>query len=195
MPSRDTKPAYLVEGDLEQIFVQNICPHFPVRKIGVNGENVEISAIAKRIGTLVRLLPKKYRPIIIIFDRERREATCDAIEAQLREYIERENINVPMIVAIPDRDIENWILADYEVFCECSGCPSTAPIGGFEGTKGKTKLKQLLPSGRSYVETIHGVQWLKKCRANKIASASPSFAKLRCSLEEIKCWWLESTVV
>jgi len=69
------------------------------------------------------------------------------------------------------------------------------PTTGFEGTKGKTKLKGLLPREQPYVETIQGVRWLKKCRATKIPAASPSFAKMMQSLAGIPCWWLESAVV
>jgi hypothetical protein len=195
MPSTAIKPAYLVEGDLEQLFVQNVCPKFCVQKIGLNGHDVGVPAIAKRVGTLVRLLQRRYRPIIVVFDRERRPATCDQIEKELRDCLQNEDIEVPLIVAIPDRDIENWILADYEVFCECSGCTAAIPATGFEGTKGKTRLKSLLPENRPYVETIDGVQWLKKCRANQIAEHSASFAKLMLSLRDVPCWWLESTIV
>jgi hypothetical protein len=195
MPSIVSKPAYLIEGDLEQLFIQNVCPKFCVRRIGLNGDNVSVPAIAKRVGTLVRLLQRRYRPIIVIFDREARSATCDEIERELRDCLRNENIDVGLIVGIPDRDVENWILADYDIFCECSGCTAPAPPTGFEGVKGKTKLKKLLSERRPYIETIDGVQWLKRCRANKIAEHSLSFAKLMSSLQELPCWWLESTVV
>lgn len=51
------------------------------------------------------------------------------------------------------------------------------------------------PSVWPYVETIQGVQWLKRCRANKIREKSPSFDKLAAALEKVQCWWLESAIV
>jgi hypothetical protein len=187
-------PAYLVEGDLEQRFVQNACPNQPVQKIGLNGRSVSVSALAKRIATQARLLQKKYHPLIIIFDREEREKTCDNIEKELRDLLEFEDIQAELLIGIADREIENWILADWEVFANCCGCTIEEPPSDLEGSLGKRKVKQFLSKGRSYTETIEGCAWLKKCRPSKIAAQSPSFAKFFANLEQLDCWWFEREV-
>ena len=185
------KPAFLVEGDLEQKFIQSVCPGSPVQKINCNGDRVEISAIAKRVGTLGRLLQKRFRPLIVVFDREKRNLSCDEIELELRECLKSEDLNVETLIGIPDREIENWILADFETFIHCSGCDEELNFEAFEGTSGKSKIKSMLPSGKAYVETVEGVAWLKQCRAKKLAERSPSFAKLATILQPLQCWWLD----
>jgi hypothetical protein len=184
-------PAYLVEGDLEQRFIQGACPGQPVQKIGLNGKSVSIPAIAKRLGTQGRLLQRRYQPLVVVFDREGRSQTCTEIEAELRDLLQFEDINVELIIGIADREIENWILADWDVFARCSRCDTEQPAHNFEGTHGKHKLKHFLPKGETYTETIQGCAWLKKCRPKEIAKRSPSFAAFLARLQHLECWWLE----
>ena len=186
-----TRVAFLVEGDLEQRFFQNVCPTSPVRKINCNGEDVSIEAIAKRIGTLGRLLQKRYSPVVVVFDRERRTKSCEDIEAEFRKALTHEDINVPIIVGIPDRDTENWILADPESFARCVEIERSRIPLALEGTKGKTEIKKLLPPKKTYVETIDGVTWLKKARPTVMRENSPSFARFADALKDIQCWWLQ----
>jgi hypothetical protein len=184
------KPAYLVEGHLEQKFIQNICPGCPVRKINCNGDDTNIEAIAKRVGTLGRLLHKRYSPLVIVFDREGREKSSEELEKAFKEILAQEKIDVPVIVGIPDRDIEAWILADYEMFTQSAGLGTITPFSTFEGRKGKSVIKQALCYGKSYVETIDGVAWLKAARAAVMKEHSPSFKRLLTALFELDCWWL-----
>jgi hypothetical protein len=153
-----SKPAYLVEGDLEQRFIQSVCPTgAPIRKIGCNGDKVRLTALAKHIGTQARLLQKKYEPVVLVFDREKREATCEEIEQELRKLRILESISAKVIIGIPDREIENWILADFQMFADSSGCDTKHSDDCYQGTSGKSKIKQLIPKGKTYVETLEGV--------------------------------------
>ena len=185
------KPAFLVEGDLEQKFVQNTCPGCPVQKINCNGDDVSVASIAKRVGTLGRLLHKKHSPLVVVFDREKRTDSPDEIESLFRKELQAEDIQVPVIVGIPDRDIENWILADLEVFQQAIGANPGDDKTIYEGQKGKTIIKKQLGQGRSYVETIDGVAWLKSCRPDIMSKNSFSFAKFAEALSGISCWWLK----
>ena len=128
-----TKPAFLVEGDLEQKFIQATCSKCPVQKINCNGYEVSVESIAKRVGSLARLLHKRYSPIIVVFDREGRDASLEEIEMEFMALIGREEIEVPIIVGIPDRDIENWILADFEMFEQITGIKRPAAREGIRG--------------------------------------------------------------
>lgn len=185
-----TKPAYLVEGDLEQKFIQNICPGCPVKKIGCNGESASVEAIAARVGTLGRLLHKRYAPLIVIFDRERRDISVDELEKSFLSELLKEKIDVPVIVGIPDRNIEAWILADYEMFLQSAKLNPSSQLFTFEGKNGKSVIKQTLGFGRSYVETIDGVAWLKSARPSIMLRNSPSFSRLYNALSKLECWWL-----
>lgn len=186
------KPAYLVEGDLEQDFIQTICPGCPVRKINCNGDNVNLEAISKRVGTLGRLLHKRHSPIIVVFDRESRIETCEEIEVRFLDLLRAENIQVPVVIGVPDRDIESWLLSDYEMFISSAKLTREAPPSSFEGKSGKAAINKCqLGHGGAYVPTIHGVAWLKAARPGVMRQRSPSFERFAASLSELECWWLQ----
>jgi len=193
MPYRSCNPAFLVEGHLEQAFVQNVCPGTPVRRIGCNGDDVSVIAIAKRVATHGRLLQRRYDPLVVIFDRERREETAEELELALRQALRDEGICATTLIGIPDRDIEVWLLADPEVFRQCARVSNEVECKPCEGYKGKAAIKHLLGVGRTYVESVDGPQWLKKARASEIRKNSPSFARLFDALERLDCWWLKET--
>lgn len=187
----NNKPAFLVEGDLEQKFIQNACPGAPVRKINCNGDSVCIESIAKRVGSLARLLHKRFSPIVVIFDRENREISARDLKRKFIEALKTECIDSKVIVGIPDRDIENWILADYSVFSSAAGIESVLIPPSFEGKKGKSIIKKSLGNEKSYVETVDGVAWLKSCRANVIRENSASFSEFMDELIGLQCRWLD----
>jgi len=186
-----TKPAYLVEGDLEQKFIQNICPGCAVQKINCNGDKTSIDAIGRRVGTLGRLLHKRHSPIIVVFDREGREESAETLEQAFQKALSHENIDVPVVVGIPDRNIEVWILADYDRFLQSVGLGPKSPTVSYEGCNGKARMKQLLGNSKTYVETIDGVAWLKAARPAVMQTSSPSFNRLFSSLSGLDCRWLK----
>ena len=184
------KPAFLVEGDLEQRFIQANCKNCPVQKINCNGKAVSLEAIAKRVGTLARLMEKRHSPsvIIVIFDREHRSQTSEEIENSFLNLLKSECVGTKVVVGVPDRTIESWILADVERFAASAGvCIADAVIA--EGKNGKNVLRGLL-GGRAYSEPIHGVAWLKSARASILSTQSASFRRFATLLRDIECWWL-----
>ena len=193
MPFRINKPAFLVEGVLEQKFVQATCPSAPVRRIGCNGDDVAIEAIAERVGTQARLLQRKYNPIVVVFDREGRDVSCDDIRARLLELLKTEGLTGDIVVGIPDRDIETWILADFERFLEAAGVQPEMVLDSFEGIKGKSRIRAFLKDGRPYVETVQGVAWLKNSRPAILRKTNRSFSKLFDELVALDCWWLQQS--
>jgi hypothetical protein len=110
--------AFLVDGHLEQYFIQQVCPDHPVRRIGCNGHSVSLEAIAKHIASHCRLFDNRYYPIIIIIDREDRDETACEIKNSLITLLQKEGVKDSLIVAVADRMIENWILADQSVIKE-----------------------------------------------------------------------------
>jgi hypothetical protein len=182
-----SSPAFIVEGHLEQAFLKNVCPGTPIRRIGCNGDDVDLRTLAKFIGTQGRLLQKRFSPLIIVFDRERRSMPCDQIEVEIREYLQDESVSVQIVIGIPDREIENWILADAISFCNCSGTERTALESTYEGRPGKAAIK----SGRVYIETSDGPLWLKKCQPVRMAAGSESFRRFYDCVRETQCWWLQ----
>jgi hypothetical protein len=184
--------AFIVEGELEKLFIQNVCPGSTVRLLQCNGDNVPMSIVAKKVGSLCRLLQKRHAKIVVLFDREARDEPCDALRADcLRRLRDHEDVSADVIIGIPDRDIETWLLADLEMLrAAIDGlAPSCAPC---EGEKGKPRLKHSLPAGMRYVETDHGPRWLKKARPHRISENSQSFRVLAEQLASLHCWWLKT---
>lgn len=182
-----TRPAFLVEGDLEQKFIQSACPGVPVRKINCNGDGVAITAITKRVGSLARLVHKRCSHIVVFFDREGRDESVEQIHEQFMNAIHVEGIDAKIILGIADRCIETWIVADEEVFRD-KACIDYA-IDCVEGKKGDAFIRKCLGE-RKYDKTIEGVAWLKACRPVEIAKRSPSFKRFLSELGEVDCWWL-----
>ena len=186
-----TKPAFIVEGHLEQDFVQAICAGSPVRKIGCNGTDVKIEVVAKHVATHARLLQRKCDPIIVVFDRERRTETCEWLEEALKAELQKQNVTARIIVGIPDRDIESWILADFETFANTVGLDPNVSDKSFDGKKCKGKVKELVAGKLHYNEIIHGVEWLKNAKPYKMKDTSQSFLKFYEALSGLGCRWLQ----
>lgn len=181
------EPAFLVDGNLEQRFIQNVCPNKKVRILNCNGEQVSISAIAKRIATQYRLLIKKCSPIIVVIDRESRDETPHQICSELYRYLSEENISDNLIIGVADRMIENWILADKKNISKFANIAEDS-IPNIEGKHGKGFIKNIIPD---YNETTTGVELLKKSNPHRMLN-SESFKNFFDSIyDKIDCWWLK----
>ena len=178
--------AFLVDGNLEQKFIQRACPGNTVRRINCNGNAVAISAMVRRIATQCRLLGSKYYPIVVIIDREDRDTPSRDLCSEIIDGLREEGIVDELIVGVADRMIENWILADSEIVCEDANFQKTPPAT-CEGLDGKRVIGDCV---RYYHETTVGVELLLKCRASRIRQKSPSFAYLYDKLPKKGCRWL-----
>lgn len=159
--------ALFVEGMTEKLVIQKICPGIPIKIIN-NGKDVSPLIIAKQIATLFRLLNNRHYPVVVILDREERALTADEFAAQIVGCLSRLEIPTDQIIlAIPDRMIENWILADPN----CSPCISADEE--YEGTDGKSVLTRLLGTiDTKYHGPTVGVDLL--CSINPTAAAARS---------------------
>ena len=180
-------PAYLVEGHMEQRFLANICTGQPVRRIGCNGDQVSMKGIAKHLDTHIRLLRRNY-PIIIIFDRERRESNCQELASELTNELFARGIDVcNLVLGIADRTIENWILSDpvtLDAFY-----PGRSNCYCADGKFGKSILAKSLAPVEAYNETTTGVELLRSMNPQEARLRSPSLDRFLDQLE-LPCWWL-----
>lgn len=117
---KSTKPAFFVDGPMERKILQNLDVSSPIRITGLNGNKVEISAIVKKIAPSIRLLEKKYDPIIILIDREGRQISAKKIIQELTIELKKNDVKNNLIIGVADRMIENWILADWDNFKKIS---------------------------------------------------------------------------
>ncbi len=188
-----SKPAFIVDGQQEQKILQKICPGSPVRRLNCNGEAVELIAAAKRAASLIRLIGDGFYPIIIVFDREKRSKTAEKIREELRDLISREGITTEVIVGVPDRMIENWILADWETVSTQGQLGGNRP-DTVEGRNGKSLICRSLPRGRYYHETIEGVDWFLRVRPQIVYDRSESFRQFLDCVTAVNCEWFRQVV-
>ncbi len=188
-----SKPAFIVDGQQEQKILQKICPGSPIRRLNCNGETVELAAAAKRAASLIRLIGNAFYPIIIVFDREKRTETAEEIRQELRDLISQEGITTEVIVGVPDRMIENWILGDWETVSTHGKFGGNRP-DTIEGKNGKSLISRLLPRGRYYHETIEGVDWFLRGRPEVLYNKSESFRQFADALTTVKCEWFHPIV-
>ena len=184
--------AFLVDGDLEKKFFQRKCPKTTVKKIGCNGRDVSLDEIAKRVATQIRTLGGKCFPIVIVIDRESRPEDTATISVTLLEKIKSEGITDHLIVAVADRMIENWILADYQNVLTYDGAkPLKKALQTFDGENGKATLKRIIPN---YHETTIGVDLLCNSRTSIMSQSSNSFESFFNQLKSQLhgCHWLRN---
>lgn len=179
-------PIFLVEGQTEKLFIEQVCNGAKILRLEINGRNVALDAIVGRAATLVRLQQGRTSPSIILFDREdRRESAheiAQEVSTKMRQILPSEHV----IVGVADRMFENWILADWDSLRSMApNLPAAAPAAT-DGLNGKAELKRLFGN---YSKTVDGPRLLRSARATFIRLNSASFASLHAQLS-IPCWWL-----
>ncbi|MDA8089573.1 MAG: DUF4276 family protein [Nitrospiraceae bacterium] len=185
-----SNPAFIVDGHQEQKIIQQICPNSPVRMLNCNGKDVALPAAAERIASLIRLMGNKYYPYIIVFDRESRVASASQIKESLEKLIRSEGISDDLVIGVPDRMIENWILADWDNVKSKGKLKSSKILPICEGRNGKGLIKRLLPNDGKYQETIQGVDWFLGINVKIAFEKSPSFREFSGTLRKVGCKWL-----
>jgi len=182
--------AFIVEGHMERAIVQRLCKGAPVRRLGVNGDDVNIKVMAKFVHAQILTLRDRYRPIYIIFDREKRSQSVSELRENLAECLENLGHNRELFrICIADREFETWIAP----FMDDEGIVQATPIRPMEGENGKAVIKEKMKFvGRLYSETVHGVQFFCSMNPNRISEISESFRYLFESIDD-RCAWKRSS--
>ncbi|MCK8496136.1 DUF4276 family protein [Spirosoma sp. RP8] len=177
-------PAFIVDGFTELKIIQEICPGRPVKRTDLNGKDVTIIAIAKKVSSLIRLLGNRYYPIILLVDKEKREISFEDMAQQLRQALVNEGITDQDIrIGVADRMIENWIVADWE---ELTGSLENVPEDT-DGIHGAGIIKNIKGS---YNKTTDGVQLFRSARQVFMYQRSASFRYFINNIDGIPCGYL-----
>jgi len=168
------KPAFFVDGIMEKIILQKIGVSTKIITTDLNGKSVTVGAIAKKLASFIRVINGRFRPIIIIIDREDRPESADEIVSNLFETLRHHGISDQLIIGVSDRMTENWILADWESFAKHTNTKKKKPVI-CEGNNGVGIIKQHYPQ---YQKTTDGVNLFLNAKASSIKNSSPSFSKL-----------------
>ena len=176
----------LVDGRAEDLFFRATLPGCKIRRIIPNGRDVPLELIVEAVKIGHESFCGETSVAIVKIDREQRKESCDDILSSLNDMIESSGITRPTIVALPDRCLENWILADD---ARISALCGTDYDYIHEGQMGKPILNNILGGGAKipYVKTS---KLLISASAQSIRTKSSSFSKF--ATDVIFDWdWLE----
>jgi hypothetical protein len=178
-------PAFIVDGFTELKIIQRLCPGKPVSRTDLNGKDVTLKAIAKRIASLIKLFGDRHYPIVILIDKEQRDIAFNEMAKQIGDELRNEHklTNQDLRIGVADRMIENWIIADWETFAGEMESPKN-----MEGTNGTAEIKRIKGS---YGKTTDGVKLFLQARQEKIYENSPSYKHFINQLVDIDCHHLK----
>jgi hypothetical protein len=145
---------------------------------GPRGHKAEISAIVARSKKQIGML-KAFRccRVIVLLDFENRSDSYVKFVQNLREEFAAHYTDIKVFVAVPNKMIENWYLADIEelsrqkVFIR-----DRLKQKNYEGKHGKIEIKKCMINGTDYSETLHGPQMFGVIRFDIARLNSPSFS-------------------
>jgi hypothetical protein len=169
--------AFIVDGQQEKLVLQRLCTDVPIKTTNLNGKDVKLQVIVKTVASLIRLLKGRYFPVFVIIDREGRPETSEQIERYLREEL-KEVLDMSedcIVVSVPDRMLENWIIAGNPM-CENDQPLYSTPESNPDGSNGKVLIKkQMRDKKLYYYETGNGVEMCCKMDFKGAANRSTSF--------------------
>lgn len=184
-------PAFIVEGHMEKKIAGKLCPGQPVRRIGCNGDNVEIARMCDFIASHIRIFSNKYYPIFIIFDREKRVDSRETLRARMLQELECRGFGDQDIrVFIADREFEDWYLLDIEGICNHYGLISLRIRGS-----GKHAISNLIGQKQQYIETSTGVEIFDIIDKQKVGAACGEFNAMISAATEIGCSALQAQLL
>ena len=179
-----SNPAFIVDGFTEKLIIQKICPGQPISRTDLNGRDVSIQAIAKKIASLIRLFNNRNYPIIVLIDKEERDmSTVEIIEELETQIIENGIIDCDLRIGVADRMIENWIIADWD----CLNSKKKNKPNITEGLNGASVIKKIKGS---YGKTTDGVDLFLSANQNVMYENSESFKLFVDKLEGVGCEYL-----
>jgi hypothetical protein len=179
-----SNPAFIVDGFTERNIIQNICPGRPIRRTDLNGKDVTLEAMAKKIASLIRLLNNRHYPIVILVDKENRAMSYLKMTQMLASLIEKEGIkDQDLRIGVADRMLENWIIADWESICGEHKRPDVT-----DSINACSKLREIIGS---YGKTTDCVDMFLNADISKVYRTSPSFKSFADKLTDLECEFID----
>ena len=178
-----SNPAFIVDGFTEKLIIERICPNQPIRRTDLNGKDVTIFAMAKRISSHIRLLGNKYYPIVILVDKEKREINFQEMANQIRSILICDGFNdYDIRIGVADIMIENWIIADWNNISSIHLSKTKTDC-----LNGASEIRKL---NNRYDKTTDGVELFLKCDQSMVYKNSESYRYFIDQLEGIDCHYL-----
>lgn len=146
---------------------------------GPRGHEAQIPAIVARSKKQIGIL-RAFRCVrlIVLLDFEDRSDSYVKFVMSIRKEFANCFPDIEILVAVPNRMIENWYLADIEeISRQKTFIRDRIRQKKFEGKHGKKEIKKCMLNGTSYSETQHGPQMFSVIRFETARLNSPSFSE------------------
>ena len=156
-----------------------------VKTDGPRGHTASASEIANKSRKQILILAAfRCSQVVVVLDFEGRALAYQKFLAQLIEGFRSIQLPISISVAVPNRMIENWYLADIEFLATKKAFLRPGiKQRPFEGRNGKALLKRLMRKGISYSETKHGPELFEILRFDVARRNSPSLADFLTKLQ------------
>jgi hypothetical protein len=147
---------------------------------GPRGHTARPADIAARSRKQIGIL-RAFRctKVIVMLDFEDRRQAYPTFVGELSAAFSRDDFGLPVLVAVPNRMIENWYLADIQFLC---GKRAFLRRGlrqkNYEGKDGKRHIQGCMRRGEHYSETRHGPEMfaiLRFCIARRNSASFDAF--------------------
>ena len=158
---------------------------FVLKTDGPRGHTAERQDIVQNARKQLAMLAASgcEKAIVLTDFEERRESWRDFL-LQLSALFATKTNDITVAVAVPNRLIENWYLADVEHLSRsCAFLRRGLHQKKYEGRNGKAELKRFFNSKESYRETDHGPKMFKLIRFPVARANSESF---KCFLDVLE---------
>ena len=170
----------IVDGEGDYAAIKKRFPAFRVLKTdGPRGHDVAPDKIVVNSKKQVSMLKAmSCIKAIVIVDYEDRRTTYNKFVETLHNLYNNMNFELPVDVAIPNRMIENWYLADVEYLSNKKKyLKKKIKQKNYEGKHGKNELKKCFVKNMTYRETKHGPELFYILRFKVARKNSASFEK------------------
>ena len=123
---------------------------------------------------------------IILVDLEERSQDSYAFMQQAKKCIENNSFEIDTYIAVADRMIENWYLADIlYLSSQKKYLKKQTKQKYYEGTNGKKELRKIFAKGYDYNEVTHGKELFNMMRFNFAKEYSKSLNDFLSLIEDI----------
>ena len=151
-----------------------------VKTDGPRGHQTPVGDIVTRSRKQISILQGyRCREAIVMLDHESRQQDYKSFVQDLQAAFSAADLGIPVHVAVPNRMIENWYLADIEhLSVRKAFLRKGLRQKRYEGSDGKAHIKRCMKPGHSYRETKHGPEMFAILRFPVARKNSPSFDRL-----------------
>lgn len=147
-----------------------------VKTDGPRGHDITAAEIVSAARKQIAMLRFYSSEILLLIEHDLRGTSYAKFVREVTLLTRKLGSDKPIQVAIPNRTIENWYLADIEHLSKKKKfLRGNLKQRDYEGTNGRTELEKLFHKNVSYNEVIHGAQMFMMIRFNVARSNSASF--------------------